>query len=128
MKPLPSLSLKLRRLGYRSYAEYLRGKHWQLLRANWIPRATRDGSTVCEFCFRPGRLALHHRTYKRLGREFAADLHLICSDCHDEIHETFKNGRWSLRGATRHVMRRRKAAALRRTTARHEPTEPVMRA
>jgi hypothetical protein len=104
MKPLPSLSHWLRKLGYASYAEYLASEHWQNIRATWKPREVRDGRAACEFCLSSDRtLALHHKTYRRLGRELSTDLFLICNVCHERTHKRFKNGRWSLKGATKYV-------------------------
>jgi hypothetical protein len=36
----------------------------------------------CERCERTIDLALHHKTYERLGRELLSDLELLCSNCH----------------------------------------------
>lgn len=107
MKRSLKIGPKLRAIGVASYAAYLRGEHWRAFKAAFVPRRTRNHNPVCEFCLAGHkRLDLHHRTYKRLGAEQAADVVLICLDCHARVHRWFDadTGR-SLWGATRAVAR-----------------------
>ena len=87
---LPKLGIKLRELGFTTYAAYLNSPHWQELRLNWKPRKTLNGIPVCEFCLAQVRLHLHHMTYKHLGAEPEGDLVQICKSCHDSVHERFQ--------------------------------------
>lgn len=103
---LPKLGRALNRLGYHTYAEYLRSDHWQNFRALWAPRRTREGKPVCEFCLAGHlRLDLHHRTYKHLGAERAEDMVLLCERCHGRAHRWFNTGRKSLWKTTAAVAR-----------------------
>jgi len=66
------------------YAEYLQSPQWQETRRRfWASRYPKR----CHACSRDDvPLDLHHRTYKRLGRERLSDLILLCRSCHDETH------------------------------------------
>ena len=104
---LPSLSRRLKELGFKTYQDYLASDHWRNVRRLWMPRRTRNDSPVCEFCLAGQRpLHLHHRIYKNLGRETSRDLVLICESCHDWVHTWFNNGRKSLWTTTRQVQRK----------------------
>jgi phage terminase large subunit GpA-like protein len=64
------------------YAIYLRSPLWRLRRRIWIVQARGR----CERCGSRRRLTVHHRTYKRLGRERRADVSVLCWDCHRSHH------------------------------------------
>jgi 5-methylcytosine-specific restriction endonuclease McrA len=89
----------LESLGFGSYREYLRSDRWQELRRRFFAESSRVanmrkrlGTLCCEFCGVTGRpLDLHHRTYKRLGREKLTDLVLLCRDCHRTVHKEPKD-------------------------------------
>ena len=68
--------LARRRAWYRNV--YLRSPHWRARRARAIALA----GGRCERCGKPGRLEVHHLTYKWLGRERDRDLRALCHDCH----------------------------------------------
>ena len=68
----------LRQLGYKSYAEYLGSEHWADLNR-------RKTAKTCKVCRGP-RQVLHHRTYKRLGHEWLADMIPLCHKHHKMIH------------------------------------------
>ena len=68
-----------------SYAEYLLSKHWARVKARtW--RRFRGRCAICNGTTRP---ETHHRTYERIGREWAADTTLLCDECH-ELYEGAK--------------------------------------
>lgn len=69
----------LKRLGYRSYLEYLSSSHWRRTVQKWR-------KDHCEACGWEGSLALHHVTYARLGHEYKEDLVTVCQRCHKEVH------------------------------------------
>jgi hypothetical protein len=72
----------LRRLGHRTYSDYLGSPHWQALRL----RFARSGRPKrCAVCHDPA-YELHHRTYRRLGRERLDDLVALCHRHHEAIH------------------------------------------
>ena len=63
------------------YEEYLQTQHWREFRAAYIESV----SGKCGLCDQPGR-DVHHRHYKRRGRETFADVILLCRDCHSRFH------------------------------------------
>lgn len=69
------------------YREYLRSPEWQETRAARL-RAARYSCQVCNSS--RTRLNVHHRTYERRGDELAADLIVLCEDCHHLFHEQGK--------------------------------------
>ena len=83
-----------KKLGISSYRDYLGTQHWKDLKERFYSESVRVkkmkqkyGRVVCEFCSSKDKpLHLHHRTYKRLGREHLSDLYLICEPCHTKIH------------------------------------------
>lgn len=90
----PTFQQRLRMLGYPSYAAYLRSPHWQQVRrAYW---AGAGPSPHCAVCERTDALQLHHRTYRRLGRERLDDLVLLCADHHRAVHQAVRGVRTKL--------------------------------
>jgi hypothetical protein len=70
-------------LGFANYTAYLASPHWAEVRVRF--RAfTPAHCIVCQK--RDARLQIHHKTYKRLGRERLTDLVYVCHDCHRDIH------------------------------------------
>ena len=70
--------------GPESYAEYVKGEHWARTRQRALERAGHR-CQVCNADTQP--LHVHHRTYKRLGREMDCDLTVLCSECHALFHQ-----------------------------------------
>lgn len=64
------------------YVVYLQSDHWQTTRKAALARALHR----CQVCNRDKNLDVHHRTYERVGREDAADLTVLCRDCHSLFH------------------------------------------
>jgi hypothetical protein len=60
------------------HADYLRTREWEDKRREALRRARKR----CQLCNSPESLEVHHRTYKRLGDEWASDLTVLCSTCH----------------------------------------------
>lgn len=111
------MSTTFKDLGYASYCDYLRSEHWQSFRKRFFSTSAiarklrqRFGELRCQFCFASGVLHLHHRTYKRLGKERLDDVVLICADCHNEAHKRHEKrkdkGLWSATKRTRKQKRR----------------------
>lgn len=73
------VSMGLRRLGLSTLRQYYKTTHWRALRG--AHRKKR-----CDQCGKGGRMALHHRTYLRLGRELVSDLETLCNACHRMEH------------------------------------------
>jgi len=65
------------------YTVYLRSPLWRVRRRLWI----RNARGRCQRCGRRRRpLTIHHRTYRRLGRERRADIEVLCRPCHQDRH------------------------------------------
>lgn len=70
---------RLKTLGFKTLREYYGSDRWLKTRERF-----RGGNcTGCEARF---GLELHHKTYKRLGREFREDCFWVCRDCHLATH------------------------------------------
>lgn len=63
------------------YRAYLASDHWRDVKRRY--RASRLRQTC--FCGAT-RVDLHHRTYKRIGRERLGDLVPLCREHHAEVH------------------------------------------
>lgn len=74
---------RLKAMGYRTYAAYLKSGRWQRRRAAFRKRA----KPACIVCRSTRALQLHHTTYVRLGEERDADLRWLCDLCHSTLHE-----------------------------------------
>ncbi len=104
-----SLSQRLRKLGYPSYAAYLSSAHWQDVRRRFYASGLYLG--CCHGCgLRNVPLEIHHRTYKRFGKEYLRDLMALCRDCHQSAHNVERKGvqLWAATG--RAIGKRRKKA------------------
>jgi hypothetical protein len=65
------------------YRTYLESKQWADKRREWFKSHT-DAS--CYQCGTKNQLEIHHRSYKRIGRERPSDLISLCLKCHADIH------------------------------------------
>ncbi len=71
-----------------SYAEYLRSKHWKMVKEwFWKTKAKKH----CYICGQRNNLNLHHKTYKRLGKERWIDLIYLCERCHHYCHKAINS-------------------------------------
>ena len=59
------------------------GERWQRLRVKIFARC----KGVCEGCGDVPATVVHHRHYKRLGKELLFDLVGLCRSCHDVVHD-----------------------------------------
>ncbi len=64
------------------YLAYLQSGTWRHKRIN----ALRTAKGRCRLCNGTDNLEVHHRTYARVGRERAADLTVLCAECHVAFH------------------------------------------
>jgi hypothetical protein len=96
------------------YYDYIRSESWQIKRrifysSNMYKHFLGQGKWNC-YCCQKGDipLDLHHRTYKRLGRErINIDLVPVCRLCHKDIHDLFNKKEISLWSATKYIKKRR---------------------
>lgn len=73
------------------YSRYLGTRHWQEMRQ----RVAEESNYTCIRCngiFKTD-YAIHHNSYKRLGKEKLEDLSFYCRRCHTIIHKDRKNRR-----------------------------------
>ena len=78
-----------------TYDRYIRSWRWQTSSARLAE--LRASGYRCRACDRGPpevRLEVHHRTYKRLGRERVRDLTTFCSDCHGAITNELRGRRY----------------------------------
>lgn len=73
-------------MGYPSYSAYLQSDHWADVRSRFRKSKLKKRCHVCRGPYSD----LHHRTYKRLGKERLTDLVPLCRDCHGEVHQWAK--------------------------------------
>ena len=76
------------------YEARINSEPWRKLRAKLI----KTRGDQCESCHKRLPLELHHKTYERLGRELAADLVLLCSECH-KVADVVRARRGRIRSA-----------------------------
>lgn len=84
--PLKAPRDLLREMGYESYADYLQSEHWQEVKARY--RASETLPQRCAIC-NAKWVQLHHRTYRRLGKEKNSDLVALCRFHHHDLHLTY---------------------------------------
>ncbi len=65
----------------RLHAEYLSGQVWKNKRIKVLKR----DKYICQRC-EGWATEVHHKTYKRWGKEKLEDLESLCSDCHKTHH------------------------------------------
>jgi hypothetical protein len=67
-----------------AYESYLRTRRWREFRALALERAlgTCERCGISEQTHRLLVLDVHHKTYKRLGREAPEDVEVLCRPCH----------------------------------------------
>jgi hypothetical protein len=73
---------RLKDLATMPYADYLKTPEWDKIRL----RALKRVKYRCQVCNKKSVLNVHHRTYERRGHEKAADLIVLCKDCHRLYH------------------------------------------
>mgnify|MGYP001764851904 CR=1 FL=1 len=60
------------------YREYLKSEHWHGVRKRSLARV----GHCCQRCGDGGRLEVHHKHYRSLGRELVTDIEVLCHHCH----------------------------------------------
>lgn len=65
---------------YLKYADYLKSGHWKRVKE-------RFKGSVCYVCGTSENIHVHHKTYKRKGREPNKDLLPLCGKHHGELHK-----------------------------------------
>ena len=71
-----------------TYSEYLQTEHWKDVKKRFWSSKLHHGE--CQVCGAKTNLQVHHKTYKRIGKEHLNDLCLLCGNCHTKTHELDK--------------------------------------
>ena len=72
-----------------NYESYIQSKDWRKVRERYFESNMPQVCFACSLKKQSG-FHLHHKTYKRLGKERLTDLMLLCPDCHTKIHKAHK--------------------------------------
>ncbi len=70
----------MRELGPRPASNHPDPLRWGKIRAAALPR-----DAGCRLCGATAGLEVHHRSYRRWGREELADVTVLCRGCHDLV-------------------------------------------
>ena len=97
-----------------NYYNYICSERWQIKRRQFYSSKMYkhflgEGKWNCYCCgIENIPLDLHHRTYKRLGKEkISIDLVPVCRTCHEEIHKLVEEKDFGLWGATKSIKKRK---------------------
>lgn len=95
--PVPTTEM-LHGCGVSNYREYLASPHWKDVRRRYRTSKKPQGCAVCGERWSE----LHHRTYRRLGRERLSDLVPLCRQHHEAAHKAQRSSNdWTLWDSTR---------------------------
>lgn len=78
-----------------SYEDYLQSDHWKRTRLKRLLQAelhsefqyVRCEHSDCRLWIPLSAVEIHHKTYRRLGREEMSDLIVFCGACHADTHK-----------------------------------------
>ena len=80
----------------RNYRDYLLTEHWKNVKGRFFKSKTfknyqnhrhSEGCGRCFVCLKNDKLHVHHKSYRRLGKEhIGRDLVALCSVCHKDLH------------------------------------------
>lgn len=91
------------------YYAYIKSSRWFARRSRFIKETNAHD---CYVCFSGEKLHLHHKTYKRLGKERNEDLVLLCKLCHMELHRYYnrvkKKGISLFEASEKYICRKKK--------------------
>lgn len=73
----------------KTYKEYLSTNHWLKVKTK-MRKSKYEYRCYC--CGKNKTLQLHHKTYKRVGKERLTDLIWLCADCHQKVHNKVNSG------------------------------------
>src|SRR5258706_15553864 len=72
------------------YRTYLQSNHWYEIKEKYKNSKLPQN---CYICSTYNLINLHHRTYKRRGKEYLRDLLPLCWKCHRLAHEYLKRSK-----------------------------------
>ena len=77
---------RLNRLGFKKYKEYLNSDYWKKQRKRYLKSNLLKECIVCG----NKKYQLHHKLYKRIGKEKVSDFLPLCNNCHLKLHQYLK--------------------------------------
>ena len=89
------------------YETYIKSKEWKLVRQRYFKSNMPQVCFACNTKKETG-FHLHHKTYKRLGKEKLTDLVLLCKECHQSCHDLQRKSGLNLWGATNLYVRNKR--------------------
>jgi len=106
------------------YHKYMASDTWAAKRVAAFKALGRN----CKVCGTAKNIQVHHKTYKRLGREnVAKDLVILCQKHHSALHNFHQKGEFSLEEATVYYVAQGKKATQqrnKRARAKQKMTTP----
>lgn len=78
VRPVRLAKRSLKRRHSKLYNEYMPSGAWRKKKIEVFKHYGR----ACANCGSRNNLQVHHKTYKRLGRERLSDLQVLCRECH----------------------------------------------
>lgn len=83
VEPKKKTVTKSKKKAKTAYQKYLESDYWASVKLDlYHIRGKR-----CEVCFSTSSVQVHHKTYKRIGKEEPKDLILLCASCHKKAHK-----------------------------------------
>jgi hypothetical protein len=73
-----------------NYYKYLESKEWKETKIRYLKSKFPNDCAVCGKIW-SNSFVFHHKTYKRLGREWLMDIAPVCRPCHEVIHSIYNN-------------------------------------
>lgn len=108
-KPSIPWNFLLSRAGFSSYSEYLKSEHWHQFRSKFLSRSE---NKVCFVCG-SSPVQVHHKHYRRLGKEQFGDVVSLCQSHHKHLHDVHNSlGKFGTKRFTRDYVKAAKAAVL----------------
>lgn len=99
-----AIKSQLKKLGYKSYDSFLKGKKWKTLKSDILSKYERDRVT-CYCCKSPvamkGEYHFHHKSYNGLLN--INNIEIVCKSCHLNIHKQYMIKGYSLQKSTEYV-------------------------
>lgn len=74
-----------------TYSQYLKSKHWLLIKAKYKNSKLNKQCSVCGVIKEQSKMHHHHKSYKRIGNERLTDIIMLCDECHSKTHNLLNN-------------------------------------
>lgn len=71
-----------------NHRKYLKSSIWKRKR-NFILNKRGCKCEICKMKFKKEELHIHHKTYRKWGAEYQKHLQVLCSKCHNKLHDKY---------------------------------------